>query len=295
MSIKIGTASWTDTTLIKCGRFYPAGCSTPQDRLRFYASRFPLVEVDSSYYGIPSAPTAALWATRTPPDFTFDIKAFRLFTGHQTEPKCLPKDLQAELPKTDAKYLYYLDVPAAVVDELWRRFFEVIEPLHEAGKLGAVLFQFAPWITSGPRERAHLEHCADRMHRYPTAFEFRNSSWLDEAHWEETLAFERARRLVHVVMDAPSGVRTRANTIWEATSPDLAIVRLHGRNAKTWAGSASAAERFNYDYSETELTELAAPIRALAHGVAQVHVIFNNCYEDLAQRNAVALSRMLNG
>ena len=85
-TILVGTASWTDKTLIASGRFYPPKCNSPEDRLRYYASQFPFVEVDSSYYAMPAPQVAQLWAERTPPSFKFNIKAFRLFTGHQTSP-----------------------------------------------------------------------------------------------------------------------------------------------------------------------------------------------------------------
>lgn len=126
MAILVGTASWTDKTLIESGAFYPPGCNTPEARLRYYASVFPVVEVDSSYYAMPSATNSALWAERTPKGFVFDLKAFRLFTGHQTEPKFFPKDLQPELPHSGRKNLYYKDVPPPIVEELWSRFFEAL-------------------------------------------------------------------------------------------------------------------------------------------------------------------------
>ena len=84
MSTFVGTGSWTDPTLIKSKRFYPPGCSSAEARLRFYASQFPIVEVDSSYYAMPNGSNSVLWVERTPASFTFNIKAFRLFTGHQT-------------------------------------------------------------------------------------------------------------------------------------------------------------------------------------------------------------------
>ncbi|HEY3596083.1 MAG TPA: DUF72 domain-containing protein [Paraburkholderia sp.] len=298
MSIEVGTASWTDATLIKSGRFYPKGCTSAEARLRFYASHFSLVEVDASYYAMPSATNSVLWAQRTPDGFTFNMKAFRLFTGHQTEPKFFPADIQPVLPQSGKKNLYYRDIPPDIVDELWRRFFEAIEPLRTAGRLGAILFQFAPWITTASRDMAHVAHCADRMTQHvnsvPTAFEFRHPSWFDEKHRQSTLAFERERRLVHVVMDAPEAVTTRAHTVWEATSPRLAIVRLHGRNAQTWTGSTTAAGRFNYDYSDRELEELCVPIREIARRVDRTDVVFNNCFEDAAQRNALTMIRLLN-
>jgi len=297
MDIKVGTASWTDKTLIASKRFYPAGCSSAEQRLRFYASRFRIVEIDASYYAMPNAANSALWAERTPDGFTFNIKAFRLFTGHQTTRDAFPKDLQALLPDTNTTYLYYRDVPGEIIEEMWRRYFEAIEPLRVAGKLGAVLFQFPPWITAAPKGRSHVEHCADRMQSYLSAIEFRNETWFDERNRHSTLAWEGARGLVHVIVDAPEGVLHRAHTVWEATSPKLAIVRLHGRNAETWnvKGATTASLRFNYDYSYDELAALAGPIRDIAARVMSTHVIFNNNFEDQGQRNAWTLARILAG
>src|SRR3970040_738956 len=97
--ILAGTCSWADKTLVDCGRFYPPALKAPEERLRFYAPQFPLVEVDSSYYGLPAERNAALWVERTPAAFTFDVKAFRLMTQHPTPPSALPKDLRESLPE----------------------------------------------------------------------------------------------------------------------------------------------------------------------------------------------------
>src|SRR5205814_1839208 len=83
-NILVGNSSWTDKSLIDSGCFYPASARTPEDRLRYYASQFPIVEIDSSYYGIPIEQNARLWVERTPPEFVFNIKTYRLFTRHQT-------------------------------------------------------------------------------------------------------------------------------------------------------------------------------------------------------------------
>lgn len=295
MKIRVGTASWTDPTLIKSKRFYPPGCTSAEARLRFYASQFPIVEVDSSYYAMPNGSNSALWVERTPPEFVFNIKAFRLFTGHQTPRDAFPKDLEPALPQTGKKNVYYKDVPDEIRNELWRRYREAVEPMRAAGKLGAVHFQFAPWITSAPKDVSHVAHCADMMDGFTLAVEFRNASWFDERHAASTLAFERERRLVNVVVDEPQGPRNTIPAVWEVTNPDLALVRLHGRNHETWniAGATSASDRFNYDYSDDELDELAQAIRKLAEQVAQTHVIFNNNYEDQGQRNARTLTGQL--
>lgn len=297
MSIFVGTASWTDPTLIKSKRFYPPGCSSAEARLRFYASQFPIVEVDSSYYAMPSGSNSVLWVERTPADFTFNIKAFRLFTGHQTARDMFPKDMQAALPQNGKKNLYYKDVPDDIRAELWRRYLEAIEPLRAAGKLGAVHFQFAPWVTTAPKDMAHVAHCADVMTGYTMAVEFRNKSWFDEKHAPSTLALERERGLVNVIVDEPQGSGNSVPSVWEATNDRLALVRLHGRNHATWniKDATSASDRFNYDYNDEELAGLADEIRRVAALVARTHVIFNNNYADQGQRNARTLMGLLGG
>jgi uncharacterized protein YecE (DUF72 family) len=291
--ILIGTASWTDKSLIASGRFYPRGCNTPEERLRYYSAQFPLVEVDSSYYAMPKPEIARLWAERTPQDFTFNIKAFRLFTGHQTSRAALPKDVAEALGLLDSRNVYYKDLPREITDEMWRQYREGIEPLKRSGKLAAVHFQFAPWVAFHPENRAHIEECQRQLEGYQLAVEFRNRTWFEGKHAAMTLAFERERRLVNVVVDEPQGMANTIPSVWEATNPALAIVRLHGRNRETWnrKGLSSSAERFNYDYSDDELAELGKKIEAI--GAASVHVVLNNNYEDQGQRNARTLMRLL--
>lgn len=296
MTIFVGTASWTDPTLIKSRKFYPPGCNSAEARLRFYASQFPLVEVDSSYYSMPNGSNSVLWVERTPPGFVFNIKAFRLFTGHQTPRDMFPKDMQPALPQNGKKNLYYKDMPEDIRNELWRRYLEAIAPLRAAGKLGAVHFQFAPWLTSAPDGRAHVEHCADMMNgQHVMAVEFRNRSWFDEKHAQSTLALERERGLVNVVVDEPQGPSNSIPSVWEVTNPSLALIRLHGRNHETWniKGATAASDRFNYDYSDDELSELSIEIQKIAKSVSQTHVVFNNNYEDQGQRNARMLMEIL--
>ena len=296
MTIKVGTASWTDPTLIKSKRFYPPGCSSAEARLRFYATQFPLVEVDSSYYAMPSATNSVLWVERTPHDFTFNIKAFRLFTGHQTDRAMFPKDMQAALPQNGKKNLYYRQIPGDVLQELWRRYLEAIEPLREAGRLGAVHFQFAPWMLNNMEGRKHVEHCADVIADYTMAVEFRHESWFADAERAaRTLAFERERGLVNVIVDEPQGPANSIPAVWEVTNDDLALLRLHGRNHGTWniQGATASSARFNYDYNDDELDGLATQIYEISQAVAQTHVVFNNNFEDQGQRNARTMDGML--
>jgi len=296
MPVLIGTASWTDKTLIDCGRFYPPHARTPEARLRHYASIFPIVEVDSSYYGIPTPINAARWAERTPDTFTMNVKSFRLFTGHQTPPVVLPKDIQEELGALAARpVLYYRDVPPCLLDELWRRFIEALAPLKSAGRLGVVHFQFAPWIRCTGAGRRHVALCIERMAGHTLSVEFRHASWFEPTQAAGTLSFERDLAVVHTVVDGPQGFDNSVPAVWTQTHPAIALVRLLGRNAVTWnrPGLAAASDRFDYDYSQEELVGLTERIRQLSVGSAFTHVIFNNNMEDQAQRNARSLMAIL--
>ncbi len=295
MAILIGTASWADKSLIDSGLFYPASVKTPADRLRFYAGRFPLVEVDSSYYALPSARNAALWIERTPPDFVFNVKSFRLFTQHQTPPSVLPADIRIALGPPPSNNFYYRDLPEELLGELWRRFRIAVEPLRAAGKLGVILLQFPPWFVYRPSHLEHISQCAERLAGYRLAIEFRHRSWFEGERRAEVLQFERDHDLIHVVADEPQGFSTSIPAVWEATSAAIAVVRLHGRNRDTWnqKGLASSADRFNYLYSLDELRELASPIQQLANSAQQTHIIFNNNFGNYAQRNASELQQLL--
>ena len=295
MTVLVGTASWTDKTLIACGRFYPRQATTAEARLCYYASQFPIVEVDSSYYAMPSPSTAQLWAERTPPGFVMNVKAFRLFTGHQTSPTVLHRDIKLALAERGDKNLYYKDTPDEIRDELWRRFREALAPLRHAGRLGLVHFQFPPWLVRNREGHEHVRLCVERMAGHAVSVEFRHQSWFGAEHAAATLAFERELGVVHTVVDGPQGFANSVPTIWEATHPHRALVRLHGRNTATWnvKGATAASDRFNYDYSDAELADVAAGIRRTLPPLLQTHVIFNNNMEDQGQRNARTLTAAL--
>ncbi|MRD46679.1 DUF72 domain-containing protein [Caenimonas koreensis DSM 17982] len=299
--ILIGSAAWTDKSLIDCGRFYPKGAVSAEARLRYYASQFPLVEVDSSYYGVPTPSNSQLWAERTPDDFTFNIKAFRLFTGHQTSPLALHKDLQQALHKhfdgSPPNVIYYKHTPAEIRDELWRRFIDALAPLRAVGKLGLVHFQFAPWLLRNREGLAHVEHCVEKMAGHTVATEFRNKSWFDGANLESTIAFERELQVVHTIVDSPQGFANCVPLVWEATHPRYALMRLHGRNRETWniKGAASSTSRFDYWYSADELDAMTPEIRQIAQMVDKLHIVFNTNFEDQGQVNARLMRRVLSG
>jgi len=293
--ILVGTCSWMDKSLIDCGRFYPPEAKTAEQRLRFYTSRFPIVEVDSTFYGLPSERNAGLWTERTPSDFTFDIKAFRLLTHHPTPPQALPKDVQQELspPSGDRKNLYYRDLPPGLQDELWQRFASALLPLDSAGKLGVVLFQFPPWFLPGRQSAEYIIEAKERLPQYRVAAEFRNARWFAEPNRERTLELLRGQRIPLVCVDEPQGLASSVPPLAEATA-EMGLVRFHGRNAAMWERrGATVGERFDYLYSEDELREWVSPIHRLAEQAQEVHVLMNNCVQDKAVVNADQLRMML--
>jgi uncharacterized protein YecE (DUF72 family) len=293
--ILVGTASWTDKTLIESGRFYPRDARSAEARLRYYATQFPLVEIDSTYYALPAEQTAQVWVDRAPQGFVFNVKAFRLFTGHQAQAAALPADLRRALPPNEKANLYYRDLSDEIRSELWRRFRSGLEPLRRSGKLGAVLLQFAPWFVFGRESFEHIVHCAEMLDGLRLAVEFRNKSWFGEKTRDKTLNFERHHNLAHVVVDEPQGFASSIPQVWEVTITDLALVRLHGHNGETWAkkGLKTSAERFNYLYSTAELEALERSVKALARRARGVHVLFNNCHGDKAQRNAAQFRQLV--
>jgi uncharacterized protein YecE (DUF72 family) len=284
--IKVGTASWTDKTLLESG-WYPAAANTPEKRLAYYAKHFPLVEVDATYYAPPNEQTATLWAQRTPDRFTFNIKAFSLLTGHPTKVSALPRDLR---PETDKANVYPKDVPAQTYEDIWSRFLSALDPLVEAGKLGLLLFQFPPWFTIRRSNKQTLLEVAARCKPLRICVEFRHASWFEGGNQAETLEFLREHDLPYVVVDMPQGHKSSIPPVVEATS-DLAVVRFHGHSDK-WT-SKNIYEKFGYRYSAQELADWAPRLTALAEKTQSTHVLMNNCYSDYAQTNAEQLIGLL--
>lgn len=294
--VLIGTASWTDKTLVQSGNFYPKEASTAEARLRFYAEQFPIVEVDSTYYYPPSEKNAGLWIERTPSHFTFHIKAYSLLTNHPTRPNSLYKELLESLPEEvrGKRFLYADKLAPGVVDEVWQRFADALLPLHSSGKLGVVHFQFPEWFLPGSQSRAYILECKERLSDYRIAVEFRNSTWLNEKNVDRTLDFLKEHKIPFTSVDMPQGFRSSLPPLAVSTSKHLAYVRFHGRNKKNWEKkSETATPRFAYLYKEKELEEWVPKIRSLAQQTKEVHVLMNNCYRDYAVRNARQLATML--
>jgi uncharacterized protein YecE (DUF72 family) len=287
--IKIGTASWTDKTLLASG-WYPDDVTTAEERLAFYARNFPVVEVDSTYYSPPNERNSELWAARTPERFTFNVKAFSLLTQHPTKVSALYKELR---PETEKRNVYLKDLEPAAVDEVWDRFLAALVPLRDAGKLGAVLFQFPQWFPIGRANKKYILDCQERCRAYDirVCVEFRNKTWLSDDNRDETLDFLRSYAVPYVCVDMPQGHPSSVPPVVAATAGDLAVVRFHGHSDK-WE-SRDIYERFGYLYSEDELREWAPKVEQLSEQAAETHVLLNNCYRNYAQLNARQLADLV--
>ena len=283
--VRVGTCSWTDRTMIKA--WYPAGVKTAEQRLRFYAARFDTVEVDSTFYGLPTTGNAQLWAQRTPPEFVFHIKAFGMLTRHGVKAEQLPPPVRERHSFDLDRYGRVLRPSTELRAEVFALFSEALEPLRTSGKLGLILMQFPPYFVAEQSNRDYILQAAELLAPDRVAVEFRHSSWVQPEEWERTLALLEDNGLSYVCVDEP---RLDGPTVLPpliAATSDVAYVRFHGRNAATWnAKVSSAAERFRYLYSSGELREWVEPVRHLREGADTTFLMFNNCYGDYAPKNA---------
>lgn len=262
--VRLGTCSWADEGLIRS--WYPRGVSTAKARLAYYAERFDTVEVDSTYYHLPDPAVTGRWAQRTPPEFTFHVKAHATMTHHE------PAD-QAQA---------------------FAAFRASLEPLELSGKLRGILLQYHPRFVKSGEAKAELERVRALLDPLVPLVEFRHRSWLEEDERADTFAFLERNGLAYVSVDAP---RTRASNVLPpvaaATHP-VAYVRFHGRNARTWNIRAEKSwQRFDWMYSEEELAEWVAELGRLSSEADEVYALFNNNRDDFAPRSAMILRGLL--
>jgi uncharacterized protein YecE (DUF72 family) len=292
--VKVGITSWTDRSLLASG-WYPKEAHTAETRLRYYASQFPIVESDSTYYALPPPHNAEVWALRTPRDFTMNVKAFATLTEHYTDPSRLPADLRDALPRElrEKTRVYPKDLGHEMVVEIGARFRAAIEPLRASGKLGVVLFQYPVWFPASPENQARVAAAPELVPGCRVAVELRNATWMSEKNRERTLALMREAGVTYTCVDEPQGFPSSVPPIAAATT-DIALVRFHGRERAAWSRSTrTASERFRYRYSARELREWVPRIERLAAETESVHVLMNNCYSDYAVTNARDLRAML--
>ena len=296
--VRLGVAGWTDPSLTETGVFYPDDATTPEARLRYYASKYSLVEVDATYYSLPTRELAQRWVSRTPRSFVFDIKAHALMTGHGTEVHRLPGWISEAVPARlqSAKRIFPGVLPAEIIDEVWRRFLDALTPLHAAGKLGAVLLQFPPWFKPSPESADAIRKARARLGDTLGAVEFRHRDWLKGRIADRTFQLLEELGLAYVMVDAPQGMESSVPPTVGTTSPRLAVVRLHGRRAETWEKRHDVvSERYRYLYQDHQLRTWVLPIVDIALRHQGVHVLFNNNHANYATTNALEMTEMLLG
>jgi len=289
--ILVGTASWTDPEFIKAGWYPPEVRNDAEGRLRYYAERFPMVEVNASFYALPTIETVAAWAERTPPGFRFHVKAHQVISGHPSDPGRLPtalRNLPAELDAKGRIRKPSRELRDAVIDAL----LEACGPLGD--RLGAILVQLPPFVVSGERQRDELARILSRLRPARAAVEFRHRSWAAAGERERAAELLAEHDAAWVCVDAPQTEAMSAMPpVVEVTSEGLAYVRMHGRNATMWTRGRTVAERFDYEYADRELEEWVEPVLDMAERAQEVAVVMNNNSRDYALQAASRFTELL--
>ncbi|MDX6696943.1 MAG: hypothetical protein QOE65_340 [Solirubrobacteraceae bacterium] len=269
--IVVGTSSWADPGFV--AEWYPKGMAA-RDRLAWYAERFEMVELNSSFYAIPDPATVERWAQVTPAGFTFHVKLHRLLSRHAAPADSLPPELRAQA-EVDRRGRVRLtpEIEAATLDAT----LAAVEPLQRAGKLGAFLLQLTPGFSPKQHSLEELDPVIDRLAPHPVAVELRNRNWTREDVLPEALAHLSEHDAAWVGVDAPRAEHFTIMPPVDAVTDDrLAYLRAHGRNADGYLSGRSVAERFGWEYSDEELEEIAGRARELAGTASIVNIAFNN-------------------
>ena len=287
--ILVGTASWSDPGFVQ--HWYPKGMRA-HERLGWYAQQFEMVEVNSTFYSVPDLQMVERWCAATPDGFIFDVKLHQLFSFHSTAAKLLPPELQRRV-QTDEKGK--IKPTGALQEAMLNTFLRSMSILRSAGKLGALLLQLSPAFSPRMHKLEDLEFLTDRLREYRLAIELRNRNWVIGDQLRSTIDFLKQRKVAFVNVDAPSAEHftIMPSNLNEITNPRLAYLRLHGRNARGYLSGKTVAARFDYDYSDDEVAEIAERSKKLARTTSELHVIFNNNNLDYAPRAAARLREAL--
>jgi len=292
--IHIGTCSWTERTLIQSGEFYPRGIRTAEGRLKYYASHFDTVEVDSTYYAIPDIKNTYLWVDRTPENFILHIKVYGALTGHGIDPKTLPKDIFRLLSEKDKTERNIYVKEQSLLKAMAEKFTDSLAPLLKANKLGVLVFQFPPWFQYKTANLDYILNCKELMQDLQIAVEFRHGSWLEPDRLDSVLQFLREHQLTYVTADEPQYGNLATIPFLPDVTTDIAYFRFHGRNKENWLKKGiETSLRFAYLYSDEELREFINPITNTAGHAKSTFVMFNNCHGGFAMKNALRIRDIL--
>ncbi len=285
--ILAGTASWTDPGFV--ADWYPEDLPASH-RLRWYADHFNLVEVNSTFYKVPDARTVRSWCEQTPPAFLFDVKLHRLLSRHSTPPQLLPPELRPKAIVCKGRVELTPELERAVT----KAFLKGLKPLIEHGKMGALLLQLSPALSPRHHALSDLDSLLELLAGHTVAVELRNGGWLSPERAGETRKFFEERGIAFVMVDSPADPHfTILPAIDLVTTPKLAYLRAHGRNAQGYIRQRTVAGRFDYDYPKEELAEIAQRSVKAAGKAEQVHVIYNNNKADYAPRAAAGFQKIL--
>ncbi len=284
--IRVGTASWSDPGFVV--DWYPKKLP-PAERLAWYAQHLQLVEVNSSFYAVPRAAIVERWCRLTPDEFVFDVKLHRLLSRHSTQVKMLPRGLRT-LAGNDEKARLTPKLEVALVDVIR----EAIEPMVAAGKLGALLLQLSPSFGAKSHRLGELDHLLGLLSDYRVAVELRNRDWIADERRDETIAYFRRQKVALVVVDGPPGDHFMIMpSVDVVTTRKLAYLRAHGRNTKGYISGRTVAERFDYDYSDQELNQIAKRAVGLSELALDTHIVFNNNKSNYAPKAAERFQRIV--
>lgn len=264
--ITIGLTTWSDHPLIAFDK---------KRQLEDYASHFPFVELDTSYYGIPSKTSTQKWVDKTPNTFQFIPKAFYQMTLHKSWEENLHP-----------------------LDEVFTLYKHHFQPMISTGKIKAFLFQFPPFFRYAEKNTKYLKKVRAWMGSLPVAIEFRHASWYSEENQAHTLALLKQMQFIHVVVDQPQTPSNSVPTVLTATNETLTLYRLHGRNYSGWLNASEdqnwREKRTLYDYTEKELLNIYENALELEKQSKEVAVIFNNNSGGHAAKNAKELQVLAN-
>jgi uncharacterized protein YecE (DUF72 family) len=292
--IYYGSCSWTEKSLIKSREFYPQGVNTAEERLRYYSNIFDVVEVDSSYYAIPTRDLVNRWAERTPPGFLFHIKAYALLTGHGADLKTVPPEVR-DMCTTDSLRKDRVTLrDKKSLQIAFRVFREAISPLAGTHKAGVVVFQYPPYFVYQPRNLEHILFCQEMMEGFRIGVEFRHGSWFTPERRGGVFSFLREHGITYITADEPQYGNLSTVPFLPYVTSDIAYFRLHGRNKETWFKKGiETSLRYDYLYSDEELKGLIPSLRKVDKAAAKTFVMFNNCHLGYSMKNALRLREMM--
>ena len=286
--ILVGTASWSDPGFIT--DWYPKTVAA-SDRLRYYSEHFNFVELNSSFYGIPSEKQVEKWCRETPQDFVFDVKLHKLLSRHSTTLRDLPPGLR---PAAKVNPKGKIQLTDKLEERVAKQFMEAVAPFSYSGKLGAFLLQLSPGFSPRSNRLEELDHLLSLFTGKKLALEFRNKGWVDDTHIEELARYCERKKITFVSVDAPEATHFTVFPYLElVTNPELAYMRCHGRNAEGYIRGRTVAARFNHQYTEEELQEIASRALALSEKARETHVVYNNNASDYAIQSASRFQQLI--